>query len=74
MNEKKILAALVQDRKNYDRVEPYLDANDFGPEAKLILETIRDYYETDTGAKNTDIEILAARLERRLPNPKHAAS
>jgi archaellum biogenesis ATPase FlaH len=74
MNEKKILAALVQDRTNYEKVEPYLDANDFGPEGKLILNEVLEYYATDTQAKKVDIEILSARLERRLPNKKHADS
>ncbi len=73
MNEQKILASLVQSRESYDRVEPYLEINDFGPEGKLILSVLREYYETDTHVKEADKEILAARLERRLPNPKDAA-
>lgn len=72
MNEQKILASVIQDRTNYDKVEQYLDANDFSPEGKLILNEVREFYENDPNAKTTDIEILSSRLERRLPNPKHA--
>jgi archaellum biogenesis ATPase FlaH len=72
MNDKKILAALVADRANYDKVFEHLDDKDFGPEAKLILSEINEYYEVDKAANSVDTEILKARLERRLPNPKHA--
>lgn len=72
MNEQKILASLLQDRQNWEKVEPYLDDKDFGPDAKLILNEIKEFYEVDTGAKCVDKEILNARLERRLPNAKTA--
>lgn len=74
MNEQKILASLIQDRANWEKVEPYLDAKDFGPEGGLLLNEIKEFYETDPHAKLVDKEILNARLERRLPNPKHAKS
>jgi archaellum biogenesis ATPase FlaH len=74
MNEQKILASLLQDRTNWERVEPYLDQKDFGPETGLVLNEIKEYYETDPHAKAVDVEILCSRLERRVPNPKHAKS
>jgi replicative DNA helicase len=73
MNEAKILAALVADRTNWERVEPYLDDKDFGPDTKLILNEVKEFYETDQHAKAVDKEILVARLERRVPNGKDAA-
>lgn len=72
MNEQKILASLLQDRQNWERTEPYLDAKDFGPDSGLILTEIKEFYETDPHAKAVDTEILCARLERRVPNAKNA--
>src|SRR5690349_15921285 len=72
MNEQKILASLLQDRQNFDKVEAYLEDADFGPDGKIILNEIKEFYETDSHAKTVDKEILNARLERRVPNAKAA--
>lgn len=72
MNEQKILASLLQDRQNWEKVEIYLDDKDFGPDAALILNEIKEFYETDPSANSVDVEILNARLERRVPNAKNA--
>src|ERR1044072_4284629 len=72
MNEQKILASLLQDRQNFDRVEPYLDDADFSADAKVILNEVKEFYETDPHAKLVDKEILISRLERRVPNKKLA--
>jgi archaellum biogenesis ATPase FlaH len=72
MNEQKILASLLQDRSNFEKVETYLDDKDFGSDAKFILNEIKEFYETDPHAKCVDKEILNARLERRVPNAKAA--
>lgn len=72
MNEQKILASLLQDRQNFDKVEAYLEDADFGPDGKLILNEIKEFYETDPHAKAVDKDILNARLERRVPNAKNA--
>lgn len=72
MNEQKILASLVQDRANYEKIEPYLDEKDFSPDAKFILNEIKEFYETDPQANAVDKDILNARLERRVPNAKTA--
>jgi archaellum biogenesis ATPase FlaH len=72
LNELKILAAVAKDRTNYESVVDHLDLKDFSPEGKLIFGEIGDYYAADASANIADTEILGARLERRLPNPKHA--
>jgi len=72
MQEQKILRALLDERANYDLVHEYLEENEFTAEGKIILKEISEFYEVDQHAKNVDLEILASRLERRLPNPKHA--
>jgi archaellum biogenesis ATPase FlaH len=72
MQEQKILRAIIEDRQNFDNVYEYLDDKEFSPQGSLILKEIHEYYEVDQHAPRVDIEILNARLERRLPNPKHA--
>jgi len=72
--EQKILAALVQERINYERIKDYLEGVITGPESKLVLNEIDEYYNSDPGAERVDTEVLIARFERRLPNPKHAAA
>lgn len=72
MNETKILAAVIKDRSNYDKIVDHVDLKEFSPEVKLIFNEISEFYATDLGSGNVDVEILISRLERRLPNPKHA--
>lgn len=72
MNEKKILASIVQDRANYDLIADHVDTKEFSPEVRLIYEEVAEYYESDHKCGHADTEILVARLERKLPDPKHA--
>jgi archaellum biogenesis ATPase FlaH len=74
MNELKILAAVIKDKVNYDAIVDHVDLKEFGPEGKILFSEIGEYYSVDPAAKQIDAEILNARLERRLPNPKHAAA
>jgi archaellum biogenesis ATPase FlaH len=74
MQEQKILRAVINSHADYDKIIDYIDAKEFSPEGSLILNEIGEYYSVDQGAENVDVEILTARLERRLPNPKHAAT
>jgi archaellum biogenesis ATPase FlaH len=72
MNDKKILSAIIQDRTNYDLVCDHVDVKEFGPETKLIYGEIGDFYAADPHASVVDLEILSARLTRRLPSDKEA--
>jgi archaellum biogenesis ATPase FlaH len=72
MNELKILAAVTKDRENYEKIVDHVDLKDFAPEAKLIFAEVGDYYAHDTEAPNVDIEILLARLARRVSKPSDA--
>ncbi len=74
MNETKILAAVIKDRVNYEKIVDHIELKEFSPESKLIFGEIGEYYATDPQSGNVDVEILNARLERRLPNPKHATT
>lgn len=74
MNEQKILSAVLQDRTNFDRVDQFLDSKDFTPQGLFILDEIREYYKLDDKANQVDKEILLSRLERKVPNPKHATT
>lgn len=70
MNESKILAAVIQERANYDAVADHIELNEFGPEAKLIYGEIGEFYATDPHATRVDVGIIEARIERRLPDEK----
>lgn len=72
MNEQKILAAVIKDRTNYEAIQDHVDLKEFSPEGKLIFGEIGEYYSVDPLAPVCDQEVLSARLERRLPNRKHA--
>jgi len=73
MQDKKILSAVIQDRTNYDQIADHVDIDKFGPEIKLIWNEVIEYYQADASAACVDREILLARLERRLPDPKHSS-
>jgi archaellum biogenesis ATPase FlaH len=72
LNEQKILRALLDEKANFDKVYEYLEEKEFSPTGQIILKEIVEYYEVDPHANSIDKEILSARLERRLPNKKHA--
>lgn len=69
--ESKILACLINDRNNYEKVIEHLNRREFTQEGDLILNEIVEFYNSDEEAQSCDKDIIAARLERRLQNPKH---
>lgn len=72
MNEQKILAAVIKARDNFEAIQDHVDLKEFSPEGKLIFGEVGEYYSVDPESPRVDSEILCARLERRLPNRKHA--
>lgn len=70
MSEQKLLSAVLSSQPSYRRVEKLLDKQDLSDRGWIILETIKDYYDTDKAAKSCDRDILEAHLTRKYP--KHA--
>lgn len=71
MKEISILAAIVSDRKAFDRVDPHLEQSDVTPEGALILKAVRKFYNKDRKATCADLDIVRNSVVRGLANPKH---
>ena len=69
--EAKILAAIIADRKSFDRIDPHLTEEDVTPEGGIILREIRKFYQKDPKAEKADVDIIRNRVHRGLTNPKH---
>lgn len=69
--ERKLLAACVQSRTAWEAVRGVLDSkSELSPEAGIIFELIREYYEVDSKAKRCDQDILAERAKRQINSNK----
>jgi len=71
MNEQKIIGSLIQSRDSYQKLAPALSDEDFSTEGALLVSSISEYYDRDPEAKEVDPDLLFARIERKLSNPKH---
>lgn len=69
--EHKILAAIIADRKSFDRVDAYLDQDDVTPEGAVVLKAVRQFYNKDAKAEKADLAIIKSIVRRGLTNPKH---
>jgi len=70
MQERKILAAFVKDRKSYEESKEILDRSDFDSITLHLIDLVGEYYATDSQATNVDVEILADRFARQSQSPK----
>ena len=70
MEEHRILTALVNDRKAYEQVKDWLEADDFTAQGQMVLEHITRYYDKDRHARRVDKDILLTRIKRALPSEK----
>lgn len=67
MNERIIIAALIQSRSAYDAVIPYHDEGDFSDMGELIFKELVKYYNRDADATCMDVQSLLSRLSRAYP-------
>jgi archaellum biogenesis ATPase FlaH len=70
MNERKIVSAMLKDRKAWEVLKDRLEPNEIAPESATILRIAGEYYETDPEAKSCDLEIVKQRLERQIQSNK----
>jgi DnaB-like helicase C terminal domain len=68
--ERKILGAFLSSRGLFAAAYPHVEVTDLSPEARLILDKIREYYDLDPKATACDREILTVRLRRVLQSDK----
>ena len=72
MFERKILAAFLHDRKDYDTAINHIDRSELSPMAEAVLEEITEYYDTDSEARKVDLEVFKRQLETRFGTiPRH---
>jgi hypothetical protein len=69
--ERKILAALCQSRANWESIRDILQEQKWSPEGGIIYGIITQFYETDDNASSVDMDILIARISRRINSAKH---
>lgn len=67
MNERHIVAALIQSRSAYVSVHSYHDEGDFSDMAELIYKELVKYYERDEDAQCMSTSSLLSRLKRLYP-------
>ena len=69
--ERKILAALTRDRKNWNDTRGLINYDTLSPEGQLIYGLIEEYYNLDDKAGSVDLDILCSRVGRRTASQKH---
>lgn len=74
MDESLILAAMMQSRECYETFEQYGYGEGLGPVSRIIARFVGEYYGHDNAVQQCDAQVIAARADRDLPNPKHAAA
>lgn len=72
MNENKIVAAFVRDRKAWDLGKSSISGSAFSPVTSLLVKLIEEYYGADPKADRCDVDILTARVEREIQSNKMA--
>lgn len=70
MFELKVLAALIQSRKEYESIRHRVQ--DLSPLGRATIKVIDEYYAADPAARSVDLELLTAKLKRQFGDvPKH---
>jgi len=67
MQERHIIAALIQSRDAFNSVIKYYDIGDFSDMGELIFKELTKYYNRDSAASCMDVQSLSARLARAYP-------
>ena len=70
MNETKIVAAVLKDRRAWERVHTVIDPKDVSPESGLLIRLAGEFYGKDAKATECDLEILKSQIEREVQSNK----
>jgi archaellum biogenesis ATPase FlaH len=68
MNERKIVAAVLKDRKAWERIKEH--ATDLSPEGVLLTRLAGEYYIKDPTSGSCDLEIVKSQIERNVTSNK----
>lgn len=70
MNERKIVAAILKDRKSWELLKDRLEPTELSPEASTLMTVAGAFYTTDPAALTCDMEIIKNRVERQIQSNK----
>jgi Replicative DNA helicase len=70
MNDRKIVSAILKDRKSWELLKDRLEPAELSPEAGSLIKIAGQYYEADPAASACDMEIVKARLERQVQSKR----
>lgn len=70
MNERKIVSAILKDRKSWELLKDRLEPNEISPEASLLIKEAGAFYEADPKASACDMDIIKNRMERQIQSNK----
>jgi hypothetical protein len=71
MSERKVLAALLRDRKAYDAIAPLVTEATFTEQAAVVYRAIDAFYTRDPAARSADLTLIGSAINRTLASPKH---
>lgn len=71
MHEQKILAAGIQSREAFQRIENFVKDGDFTEEAAIIWKGLVEYYGRDAHCTSCDAGTLSGQVTRSLSSVKH---
>lgn len=74
MSERNVLASCLRDGRAYESIEKAASLEDFTAQGRVLWECIREYRDNDPDARACDREIIGRYVERKVANPKHAAT
>lgn len=66
MNERKIVAAAIKDRKSWERITQVVDPKELAPESALLINLAGKYYARDEKASECDTDVLKSQIEREV--------
>jgi len=67
MSEKKVMSAVIDNRKAYRTVQKFYEAGDLSDLGELVLKECEAYYSKDLAAEYVDTESLLDRLQVKYP-------
>lgn len=64
----RVLAALLADRTNYDKINAIIDPDEhFAKHHSIIIKEVMEYYDTDVDANGCDVQYIKDRIADKYP-------
>ena len=69
--EIKLIAAALQSRKAFEKIQHHLPSKELTPEIAVILRHLGEFYDRDKETTSADHDLILSSITRSLENPKH---